>query len=63
MDEMRKRYIIAEALYVAANHLGSLPEKRRPESNIADMREILETDYAAELPMVEPLLPPAQGTA
>ena len=63
MDEMRKRYIIAEALYVAANHLGSLPEKQRQESNIADMREILETDYVNELPMVEPLLPPAQGSA
>ena len=62
MDEARKRYIIAQALYVAANHLESLPKERREESNIDDMRNILQTDYANELPMVEPLLPPAQGT-
>ena len=43
----RDDYIIAQALWEASKLLDSLPDKERPESNIKDMREILETRYPA----------------
>ncbi len=39
----RDDYIIAQALWEASKLLDSLPDKERPESNIEDMRAILET--------------------
>ena len=41
----RDDYIIAQALWEASKLLDSLPDKERPESNIEDMRAILETRY------------------
>ncbi len=54
MDEMRKRFIIAQALGVAVRHLSTWPDLDRPDSNIADMRELLATEYKAEARMVRP---------
>ncbi len=42
----RDDYIIAQALWEASKLLDSLPDKERPESNIEDMRAILETRYS-----------------
>ena len=41
----RDDYIIAQALWEASKVLDSLPDKERPDSNIQDMRAILETRY------------------
>ena len=54
MDERRKRLIIAHALYVAAKHLAELPPEDQPASNIADMRELLATEFKAEASLVVP---------
>ncbi len=42
----RDDYIIAQALWEARKLLDSLPDKERPDSNIKDMRAILETRYS-----------------
>ncbi len=41
----RDDFIIAQALWEASKMLDSLPDNERPESNIEDMRAILETRY------------------
>ena len=41
----RDDFIIAQALWEASKLLDSLPDIERPESNIADMRAILEARY------------------
>jgi hypothetical protein len=52
VEEARKSYIIARALYVAAEHLGALPFELKPASDIADMEALLATDYFKELRMM-----------
>ncbi len=41
----RDDYIVAQALWVALRYLETLPEHEQPESNMDDMREILETRF------------------
>ncbi len=43
----RDDFIIAQALWEASKMLDVLPDYERPESNIEDMRTILETRYPA----------------
>ena len=46
MNEAREHYIIGRALYEAITRLDGLPDERRPESDIDDMHELLDTQYA-----------------
>ncbi len=46
MDEAREYYIIGRALYEAITRLDRLPDELRPESDINDMRELLDEQYA-----------------
>ncbi len=46
MDEAREHYIIGRALYEAIGRLEQLPDKLRPESDIDDMHELLDEQYA-----------------
>ncbi len=46
MDKGREYYIIGRALYEAIARLERLPDKQRPESDIDDMRDLLNSRYA-----------------
>ena len=46
MDEAREHYIIGRALYEAIARLDRLPDELRPESDINDMHELLDGQYA-----------------
>ena len=46
MDEAREHYIIGRALYEAITRLERLPDELRPESDIDDMHELLDEQYA-----------------
>ena len=46
MNKHRERYIIGRALYEAIARLERLPDKQRPESDIDDMRDLLDEQYA-----------------
>ena len=46
MDEAREHYIIGRALYEAITRLDRLPDELRPGSDINDMRELLDEQYA-----------------
>lgn len=43
----REDFLLAKALYVAIQTLSDMPPSRRPESDIAGMREILRHRYGA----------------
>ncbi len=61
MDEAREHYIIGRALYEAITHLDRLPDELRPESDIDDMHELLDAQYAGvrdALAMGEAYRPP-----
>ena len=45
MNESREHYTIFRALYEAVRHLERLPQNQRPESDIDDMRELLNSRY------------------
>ncbi len=46
MDEAREHWIIGRALYEAITRLDRLPDELRPESDIDDMHELLDEQYA-----------------
>ena len=46
MDEARKHWIIGRALYEAITRLNQLPDELRPDSDIDDMEELLDEQYA-----------------
>ncbi len=46
MDEAREHSIIGRALYEAITRLDGLPDEIRPESDINDMHELLDEQYA-----------------
>ena len=46
MDEAREHWIIGRALYEAITSLDRLPDELRPESDIDDMHELLNEQYA-----------------
>ncbi len=46
MDEAREHWIIGRALYEAITRLNRLPDEIRPESDIDDMYELLDEQYA-----------------
>ncbi len=46
MDWAREHYIIGRALYEAITRLQGLPDELRPESDIDDMYELLDEQYA-----------------
>ena len=46
MDEAREHWIIGRALYEAITRLDQLPDELRPESDIDDMHELLDEQYA-----------------
>ncbi len=46
MDKLRERWIIGRALYEAITSLSLLPDNLRPESDIHDMHELLDEQYA-----------------
>ena len=46
MDEAREHWIIGRALYEAITRLDGLPDELRPESDIDDMHELLDEQYA-----------------
>ncbi len=46
MDEAREHWIIGRALYEAITRLDWLPDELRPESDINDMHELLDEQYA-----------------
>ncbi len=63
MDEARKHYIIGRALYEAITRLDRLPDELRPESDIDDMHESLDAQYAGvrdALAMGEAYRPPPE---
>ncbi len=45
MDKAREHWTIGRALYEAITRLTRLPDERRPESDIDDMRELLAERY------------------
>ncbi len=47
MNKHREHYIIGRALYEAIARLERLPDKQRPESDIDDMRDLLDEQYAS----------------
>ena len=49
MNKHREHYIIGRALYEAIARLERLPDKQRPESDIDDMRALLDEQYAGVL--------------
>ncbi len=63
MDEARKHYVIGRALYEAITRLDGLPDEIRPESDIDDMHELLDAQYAGvrdALAMGEAYRPPSR---
>ena len=61
MDEAREHYIIGRALYEAITRLDGLHDEIRPESDIDDMHELLDAQYAGvrdALAMGEAYRPP-----
>ena len=63
MDEAREHYIIGRALYEAIARLDRLPDELRPESDIDDMHELLDAQYAGvrdALAMGEAYRPPPE---
>jgi hypothetical protein len=46
MDKAREHWIIGRALYEAVTRLRRLPDEQRPESDIDDMQELLDEQYA-----------------
>ncbi len=63
MDEAREHYIIGRALYEAIARLDGLPDEIRPESDIDDMHELLDAQYAGvrdALAMGEAYRPPPE---
>ena len=46
MDEAREHWIIGHAQYEAITRLDRLPDELRPKSDIDDMRELLDAQYA-----------------
>ena len=74
MDEARAHRIIGRALYETITRLRQLPDEQRPQSDIDDMHELLEEQYAgvraslvsgaADVPFPAPvvtMLPTAAG--
>ena len=46
MDKRREHYVIGRALYEAIASLERLPDEQRPDSDIDDMRNLLDEQYA-----------------
>jgi len=46
MEEAREHWIIGRALYEAITRLDRLPDELRPKSDIDDMHELLDGQYA-----------------
>ena len=46
MDGAREHWIIGRALYEAITRLDRLPDELRPQSDIDDMHELLDGQYA-----------------
>ncbi len=63
MHEAREHYIIGRALYEAIARLDRLPDELRPESDIDDVHELLDAQYAGvrdALAMGEAYRPPSE---
>ena len=64
MDEGRERIIVSRARYEAVRYLDRLPEAKRPNSDIDDMLELLNSRYSqlfrlmTEAEKFKPLPPP-----
>ena len=61
LHPMRQNFIIAKALQVAADHLDTWSDTLRPDSDIADMRLLIETEFSDYKPMVQYPLPIGPG--
>ena len=63
MDKAREHWIIGRALYEAITRLRQLPDEQRPESDIDDMHELLDEQYAGvrdKLAVGEAYRPPSR---
>ena len=49
MHRVREHYLVGRALYEAIARLEQLPEEQRPESDIDDMRNLLDEQYSGVL--------------